>query len=68
VEEFPLASKQLQKISDNEWLLDTEVCSYEGVGRFVLGLPEDIEIIDSPEFEQYITSQVDKIKKKLAMA
>ena len=68
VEEFPLASKQLQKISDNEWLLDTEVCSYEGVGRFVLGLPEDIEIIESPEFEQYIASQVDKIKKKLAMA
>ena len=68
VEEFPLASKQLQKISDNEWLLDTEVCSYEGVGRFVLGLPEDIEIIESPEFLQYISNQAEKIKKKLAMA
>lgn len=68
VEEFPLASKQLQKISDNEWLLDTEVCSYEGVGRFVLGLLEDIEIIESPEFLQYISNQAEKIKKKLAMA
>jgi len=68
VEEFPLASKQLQKISDNEWLLDTEVCSYEGVGRFVLGLPEDIEIIESPEFLQYISNQAEKIKKKLAKA
>jgi len=64
-EEFPLASKQLQKISDNEWILDTEVCSYDGVGRFVMGLPEDIEIIDSPEFEQYITSQVEKMKDSL---
>jgi len=60
VEEFPLASKQLQKISDNEWMLDTEVCSYEGAGRFVLGLPEDIEIIDSPEFVEYIASQLEK--------
>jgi predicted DNA-binding transcriptional regulator YafY len=68
VEEFPLASKQLQKISDNEWLLDTEVCSYEGVGRFVLGLQEDIEIIESPEFLQYISNQAEKIKKKLAKA
>ena len=68
VEEFPLASKQLQKISDNEWLLDTEVCSYEGVGRFVLGLLEDIEIIESPEFLQYISNQAEKIKKKLAKA
>jgi predicted DNA-binding transcriptional regulator YafY len=68
VEEFPLASKQLQKISDNEWLLETEVCSYEGVGRFVLGLPEDIEIIESPEFLQYISNQAEKIKKKLAKA
>lgn len=63
LEEFPLSSKQLQKISDNEWLLDTEVCSYEGVGRFVLGLLEDIEIIESPEFMQYIANQVEKIKK-----
>ena len=68
VEEFPLASKQLQKISDNEWMLDTEVCSYEGVGRFIIGLLEDIEIIESPEFLQYISSQAEKIKKKLAMA
>jgi len=68
VEEFPLASKQLQKISDNEWLLDTEVCSYEGVGRFVLGLLGDIEIIESPEFLQYISNQAEKIKKKLAKA
>jgi hypothetical protein len=66
VEEFPIASKHLKKISDNEWILDAEVCSYEGVGRFVLGLMEDIEIIDSPKFLQYITSQVDKMKNALS--
>ena len=61
MEEFPLASKQMKRISDNEWMLDTEVCSYEGVGRFVLGLPGDILIIDSPELVQYIATQVEKI-------
>ena len=61
LEEFPIASKHLQKISDNEWMLETEVCSYDGVGRFVLGLMGDIEIIDSPEFLQYISGQVEKM-------
>jgi hypothetical protein len=66
LEEFPLASEQLWQISDNEWMLETEVCSYDGVGRFVLGLMGDIEIIDSPEFLQYITSQVEKMKNALS--
>ena len=65
LEEFPLASEQLWQISDNEWMLETDVCSYDGVGRFVLGLMGDIEIIDSPEFLQYITSQVEKMKNTL---
>ena len=61
-EEFPLAAPQLQKLPDNHWLLKTEVCSYEGVGRFVLGLPGEIEIIDSPEFFDYISMQINKMK------
>ena len=65
LEEFPLASKHLQQISDNEWMLETEVCSYDGVGRFVLGLMGDIEIIDSPEFLQYIADQVKKMNDSL---
>lgn len=65
LEEFPLASKHLQQISDNEWMLETEICSYDGVGRFVLGLIGDIEIIDSPEFLQYIADQVKKMNDSL---
>lgn len=65
LEEFPLASKQLRQISDNEWMLETEVCSFDGVGRFVLGLMGDIEIIDSPEFLHYISGQLDRIKESL---
>lgn len=62
-EEFPLANKELVKVSDNEWLLDTEVCSFEGVGRFVLGLYEDIEIVESPEFKSYLAKRVEEISR-----
>ena len=59
MEEFPLASECLVQISDNEWLFEAEVCSFEGVGRFVMGLLDDIEIVESPELEQYIVSHIE---------
>ena len=64
VEEFPLAAPQLRKLPGNQWLLDTDVCSPEGVGRFVMGLPEDIEIINSPELKEYIVNILVKMKNK----
>ena len=64
VEEFPLAAPQLRKQPGNQWLLDTDVCSPEGVGRFVMGLPEDIEIINSPELRDYIVNNLVKMKNK----
>ena len=67
LEEFPLASEQLWQISDNEWMLETDVCSYDGVGRFVLGLMGDIEIIDSPEFEKYLSSHIKKVYNKISL-
>jgi hypothetical protein len=45
-------------------LLETEVCSYDGVGRFVLGLMGEIEIIDPPDFRHYIFGQVEKMMEK----
>ncbi len=60
IEEYPLAEGELSQADDNTWILDTHVASYAGVGRFVVGLMDDIEIIDSPELEQYIASYVRK--------
>jgi predicted DNA-binding transcriptional regulator YafY len=62
-EEYPLAEQYLTKISDNEYLLETEVCSYEGVGRFVMGLLSDIEIVDSPELKEFIANKIKFYKK-----
>lgn len=56
VEEFPLASKYLTKLSENEWMLITDVCSMDGVGRFVMGLLDGIEIVELPELQKYIVA------------
>ena len=67
-EEFPLASKYLNKLSDNEWIFESEVCSYDGVGRFVMGLLEDIEIIETPELQKHISSHLKNIQNKFSFS
>lgn len=61
-EEYPLAEQYLTKICDNEWIFETEVCSYEGVGRFVIGLLHDIEILNCPDFKEFVRKRIDSFK------
>ena len=58
LEEFPLADKDLKNI-DGKWILETRVSGMEGVGRFVIGLASEVQIIDSTEFAQYIKHYVE---------
>ena len=64
VEEYPLAERDLKQIDETHWLLDTAVCSYVGIGRFVIGLAEDIEVIDSPEFVDYLRTKRQLLEEK----
>jgi predicted DNA-binding transcriptional regulator YafY len=68
IEEFPLAAKHLKKLPNNEWILHTDVCSFDGVGRFVMGLLDDIEIVDSYDFETYIIELVNKFQNKISLS
>lgn len=60
IEEYPLSTRDLTQIDDSHWLLDTMVCDYVGIGRFVMGLSEDIRIL-TPEFDEYIESTIDRL-------
>ena len=63
IEEYPLAARDITQIDDNHWLLDTMVCDYVGIGRFVMGLSEDIKIL-TPEFETYIAECAAEINQR----
>ena len=65
IEEYPLAERDITQLDEVSWLLDTKVCNYRGIGRFVMGLMDDIEIVDSPEFVEYIKHQIDTMHIKL---
>lgn len=58
IEEYPLSERDIEDLGNGKWLLTTNVCNYLGVGRFVMGLLDDIEVVDSPDFEQYIDERL----------
>ncbi len=57
LEEFPLAEKELKR-KGNYWVLDTDICNYAGACRFYVGLAKEIRVLDSPEFEGYVSDYI----------
>jgi predicted DNA-binding transcriptional regulator YafY len=65
LEEYPKSADYLKEIDHEHWLLETEVCSFLGIGRFVLGLMDDIEVIEPKEFVQFLKERLKNSQKKL---
>ena len=63
VEEFPLASRDLS-FENGHWWLRTTVKDLAGVGRFVIGLADQIELIESNELSCYIKAFCEKFLKR----
>ena len=57
-EEYPSAEVYITVSGDGRHRLDLPVCSYAGIGRFVLGLFEDIEVLGDDGFISYIRQKV----------
>lgn len=60
IEEFPRAELYIQKVNDNLYFFETTVFSLYGIGRFVLGLPLDIEIVNPQELKNYVLKEMQK--------
>lgn len=64
VEEYPLGEKYLSPLPNDpsHFILDTWVCGYEGIGRFVLGLLDDIEILEGEGLKQFLKERMSLAK------
>jgi len=58
LEEYPLSERDIKPLGNGRWLLDTMVCNYIGVGRFAMGLLDDIRVVDSPDFSEYLKQRL----------
>lgn len=59
-EEYPLSEEYISQVNNAEFILKTNVCSFEGVGRFVLGLSEEVDILSPSELTQFIKNKITK--------
>lgn len=65
IEEYPLAERYLDKLSNNQFILKVPVAKYEGPGRFVLGLAEDIHLIGDAGFLDFVQTKIKNLKHSL---
>jgi predicted DNA-binding transcriptional regulator YafY len=61
MEEYPLAERDMIRKGKNTWVLKTKVSGFEGIGRFILGLSDDIKILESQELKDYVKDKVLKM-------
>ena len=65
MEEYPVYKKDFVIVDDRHWLISLQVCSYQGLGRFVAGLMEDIRIVDSDDFKNYMIEYLRKLTESV---
>jgi len=61
-EEFPLSEKYLTPLDDNYWQFCAPVCGFEGVGRFVTGLCDEVYVIEPEVFKAFIREKIKRFK------
>jgi len=58
IEEFPLSENYVTPGDYNSYIFEADVCSYEGVGRFVLGLPDEVSVISPDDFKEFLNEKI----------
>lgn len=53
IEEYPLTEKYITK-EKNHYRLEIPIADYQGIGRFVLGLPGEIEVLEPEGFKDFL--------------
>jgi hypothetical protein len=58
IEEYPLSEKHINETKNHKYIFDSFVCNYLGIGRFVLGLMDEISIISPADFQEYLNKRI----------
>lgn len=62
IEEYPLAKNHVTEINENSYLFEAPVSSFNGIGRFVLGLFGEIEVVSPENFKDFLRNKIFSMK------
>lgn len=64
-EEVVVRDNELVSDGEDHWVYSTEVCRFEGIGRFIMGLLNNVEILENKELKKYIKAKIKEGLKAL---
>jgi len=64
MEEYGVTTNYFYQEDEKHWIYSCHVCNFQGIGRFVLGLANDIDVIENEDFKQYLCEKIDEMSKK----
>ena len=67
LEEYPLAEKEVYQDDSGTWYYEGDVRGMDGVGRFVLGLPAFVNVIEGDSLKAFLKEQVSLSMEKFVV-
>lgn len=58
IEEYPLSEKYLEKRKDSEYHFNGWVCNFNGIGRFILGMIDQVEVLSPKALKEYLNEKI----------
>lgn len=63
-EEYPHSETLMKQEDDTHWIFETDLASYIGITRFILGLYDNIEILEDDGLRKYVAEKIQKMSHK----
>jgi proteasome accessory factor C len=60
IEEYPISDEFIKEINDDTYIFNGWVSNYIGVGRFILGLMDEINLIEPKKLREFLNAKVSK--------
>lgn len=61
MEEYSVPEHFFHKDGEKHWIYYCNACNFLGIGRFVMGLANDIDVIDNDDFKAYLKDNIMKM-------
>jgi len=65
IEAHPISMITIREDTDypdgEKWILDADVCDYSGITRYIMGMLDEVEILEGDGLKEYIKAWREKI-------
>ncbi len=62
LEEYPHSAVLMTGEGDGHWLFEADVVNYVGISRFILGLFDEIEVLENEGLRSFLRSKIERMK------